>query len=137
MGSTCDRALILDVDDIGERDDRRTTLERYSRDGWLLFAHAWRPDVGAGGMTVESVRDDLARLRDRLTALCSAAREEHPQPLLRCVHAARVVATEWHHCDRVPSAERFVDVLRVRLTPGEPGWPLRHRRTRAVKAAER
>jgi aryl-alcohol dehydrogenase-like predicted oxidoreductase/predicted kinase len=36
------RALILDLDDLMQ-DDRREVLARYRDDGWLLFAHAWRP----------------------------------------------------------------------------------------------
>src|SRR5262249_20925405 len=37
------RAVILDFDDINE--ERRDALARFVTDGWLLFAHAWRPGV--------------------------------------------------------------------------------------------
>ncbi len=75
------RAVVLDYDDLVEaspgsdaakphgaiiRSDRRRTLERYARDGWLLFAHAWRPDVGAGRLTLDSVYEEFARVREAL-----------------------------------------------------------------------
>ena len=61
-GST--RAILLDYDDLVARDSG-AMLERYSRDGWLLFAHAWRPDV-AGRTTVAALLDEFARTRERL-----------------------------------------------------------------------
>ncbi|HEX6049583.1 MAG TPA: aldo/keto reductase [Gemmatimonadaceae bacterium] len=81
------RAVFLDYDDLvdarpeqgaasphGEilRGDRRRTLERYARDGWLLFAHAWRPEVAAGRVTLDSVSDEFARIRGEveITVAC-------------------------------------------------------------------
>jgi aryl-alcohol dehydrogenase-like predicted oxidoreductase/predicted kinase len=40
--SAANRALILDFDDLTEA-SRVDTLTQYRADGWLLFAHAWRP----------------------------------------------------------------------------------------------
>ena len=41
------RALILDFDDLTDA-SRVDTLRRYRADGWLLFAHAWRPQRERG-----------------------------------------------------------------------------------------
>lgn len=48
--SAAHRALILDFDDLTEA-SRVGTLERYRADGWLLFAHAWRPQLERGRTT--------------------------------------------------------------------------------------
>ena len=76
------RAVLLDYDDLVEvpsprdkasepvlasiRADRRATLEKYVRDGWLLFAHAWRPGVATGALSLDDVRAELARVREQL-----------------------------------------------------------------------
>ena len=59
------RAIMLDYDDL-VAPGGGATLERYSRDGWLLFAHAWRPDVAAGKTTVAALRDEFERVRSDL-----------------------------------------------------------------------
>jgi aryl-alcohol dehydrogenase-like predicted oxidoreductase len=58
------RALVLDVDDL--EPSRLAVLERHVRDGWLLFAHAWRPQVARGAMTAADVEAELARVREAL-----------------------------------------------------------------------
>jgi aryl-alcohol dehydrogenase-like predicted oxidoreductase/predicted kinase len=58
------RALIFDVDDLAS--SSAGLLDRYVRHGWVVFAHAWRPDVSSGRLSLEAVHDDFARLRDRL-----------------------------------------------------------------------
>ena len=76
------RAVILDYDDLVDppaggdgasqpssasvRVGRRTTLERYVRDGWLLFAHAWRPGVASGALSLDNLRDQFGLVRERL-----------------------------------------------------------------------
>ena len=55
------RAIILDYDDLTP--ERRDTLARYAADGWLLFAHAWRPQVARGSMTRADVEADFAETR--------------------------------------------------------------------------
>ena len=55
------RAIILDYDDL--MPERRDTLARYAADGWLLFAHAWRPQVARGSMTREGVEAEFAKTR--------------------------------------------------------------------------
>ena len=55
------RAIILDYDDLTP--ERRDTLARYAADGWLLFAHAWRPQVARGSMTREDVDAEFAKTR--------------------------------------------------------------------------
>jgi len=67
-------ALFLDFDDvvaIGGADvevieGRRETLDRYRGDGWLLFAHAWRPQIARGEMQREDVDRQSSRARDLL-----------------------------------------------------------------------
>jgi len=59
------RAIMLDYGDL-VAPAGRVILERYSRDGWLLFAHAWRPDVAAGKITVAALRDELEQVRSEL-----------------------------------------------------------------------
>jgi len=58
------RAIILDYDRLTS--ERRDTLARYAADGWLLFAHAWRPQVARGSMTREDVDAEFATTRDEL-----------------------------------------------------------------------
>jgi hypothetical protein len=60
------RALILDFDELLETPNRREALARYADDGWLLFAHAWRPDVARGRMTLEEVEASFSRARETL-----------------------------------------------------------------------
>lgn len=63
------RAIVLDYDEllasvsIAERID---VLRRHRAGGWLVFAHAWRPDVARGRMALEDVQADFGRTRDRL-----------------------------------------------------------------------
>jgi aryl-alcohol dehydrogenase-like predicted oxidoreductase/phosphoglycolate phosphatase-like HAD superfamily hydrolase len=55
------RAIILDYDDLTQ--ERRDALVRYAADGWLLFAHAWRPAVARGSVTRDGVEAEFARTR--------------------------------------------------------------------------
>jgi hypothetical protein len=45
---------------------RRETLARYLRDGWMLFAHAWRPQVGRGELGPDEIDRQLDRVREQL-----------------------------------------------------------------------
>jgi aryl-alcohol dehydrogenase-like predicted oxidoreductase len=56
------RALILDLDDLMQA-GRPEVLARYRDDGWLLFAHAWRPKA-----TDAEVDAELARARELFAA---------------------------------------------------------------------
>ena len=73
------RALILDFDDLAGRgapvvkpDDvaieqtRRDTLARQAADGWLLFVHAWRPQIERKETTPQEADACFARLRHLL-----------------------------------------------------------------------
>jgi aryl-alcohol dehydrogenase-like predicted oxidoreductase/histidinol phosphatase-like enzyme len=73
------RALIMDFDDLVERDtpalhrdevtldeSRRATLRRRASDGWLLFVHAWRPQIARKETTPEEVDACAARMRELL-----------------------------------------------------------------------
>jgi histidinol phosphatase-like enzyme len=73
------QALILDFDDLVGRggpalrpDDvaiertRRDILARHQRDGWLLFAHAWRPQLARNETTPADVDACFARMHDLL-----------------------------------------------------------------------
>jgi aryl-alcohol dehydrogenase-like predicted oxidoreductase/predicted kinase len=71
------RALILDFDDLVGRGApvlhlndvaiapaRHDTLARHQDDGWLLFLHAWRPQLARGETTLQGVEACLARARE-------------------------------------------------------------------------
>ena len=55
------RAIIFDYDDLTM--ERRDALARYAADGWLLFAHAWRPQVARGSMRREDIEAEFAKTR--------------------------------------------------------------------------
>jgi aryl-alcohol dehydrogenase-like predicted oxidoreductase len=58
------RSLIFDFDDLSPA--LRETLARRAADGWLLFAHAWRPQIARGTTTREAADEELARTRAAL-----------------------------------------------------------------------
>jgi hypothetical protein len=58
------RALIIDADDVVP--ERRETLSRYQAEGWLLFAHAWRPQIAQGRLTRDAAEAALAETRRSL-----------------------------------------------------------------------
>jgi aryl-alcohol dehydrogenase-like predicted oxidoreductase/histidinol phosphatase-like enzyme len=75
------RALILDFDDVMSTGDgspalratdlgvdpkRRETIARFTADGWLVFAHAWRPQIARGEMTPGDMDACFARTRELL-----------------------------------------------------------------------
>ncbi|MGH7717582.1 MAG: aldo/keto reductase [Gemmatimonadaceae bacterium] len=75
------RALILDFDDlvggtakalrpqdVTIEPARRDALGRHASDGWLLFVHAWRPQVERGETTLEAVSACFATMRELLGA---------------------------------------------------------------------
>jgi histidinol phosphatase-like enzyme len=78
-GRSQGRALILDFDDLAGRgkpvvhwsdvvmeQTLREVLARYHREGWLLFVHAWRPQVARKETTLDDVDACFARMRDTL-----------------------------------------------------------------------
>ncbi len=85
-GATGGRALILDFDDLVgggapvlNPDDvaideaRRDTLARHHEDGWLLFIHAWRPQLARSETTLEAIEASFARMRELLGATLDIA----------------------------------------------------------------
>jgi hypothetical protein len=55
------RALILDYDELlGVPVD---VVTRYSAEGWMLFAHAWRPQVARGELVLSDVQAAFTELR--------------------------------------------------------------------------
>ena len=82
------RGAIFDLDDLllGDRpvlrhidvqidSERRDILRRHSADGWVLFIHAWRPQIARGETTLAEVAACFAALADQLgvpvdTACC-------------------------------------------------------------------
>ena len=70
------RAMVFDYDDLvlpaedgaraGLVQGRRDVLARHAAEGWLLLAHAWRPQVARGKTTLEAIQDELARIRQAL-----------------------------------------------------------------------
>jgi aryl-alcohol dehydrogenase-like predicted oxidoreductase len=59
--NAANRTIILDYDDLTP--ERRDLLARHAEDGWLLFAHAWRPQVARGSMTRADMEVELAKTR--------------------------------------------------------------------------
>lgn len=93
------RAVILDYDDLVEaspgsdaakphsviiRSDRRRTLERYARGGWVLFAHAWRPEVATGEVPLGSIYDEFARVREELEITLACCPHPAGPPICWC-----------------------------------------------------
>ena len=88
IGGAVGRSVILDLDGLlaGERPvlrqsevvldpERREALRRQAEDGWLLFIHAWRPQIARGETTLEEVAACFAALGQHLgtpieTACC-------------------------------------------------------------------
>jgi aryl-alcohol dehydrogenase-like predicted oxidoreductase len=65
------RAVILDFDDLVSDDEvilgaRRETLQRYEHDGWLLFAHAWRPSISKGALSLDDARASFDHVKSAL-----------------------------------------------------------------------
>ena len=73
------RGLILDFDDLIGRASpvlraedvvvdqaRRDALAMHRNEGWLLFVHAWRPQIDRSETTLEQVEGGFARLRELL-----------------------------------------------------------------------
>jgi histidinol phosphatase-like enzyme len=60
------RALILDLDDVLRDAASHAVLARHQKDGWLLFVHAWRPQIARGQITLAEVETQLANLRQTL-----------------------------------------------------------------------
>jgi aryl-alcohol dehydrogenase-like predicted oxidoreductase/predicted kinase len=58
------RAVILDFDDL--TNVRGEALAQYAADDWLLFAHAWRPQIARGGVALAAVEEEFARMRAEL-----------------------------------------------------------------------
>ncbi len=57
--NAANRAVVLDYDDVTA--ECRESLARHAADGWLLFAHAWRPQVARGALTLEEVQQGFVR----------------------------------------------------------------------------
>jgi hypothetical protein len=74
--------IIFDVDDLLGADDaarqaRVATLRARAADGWLLFGHAWRPQVARGTMSVADVEASLRSLGAELGTDVELAFCEH------------------------------------------------------------
>jgi aryl-alcohol dehydrogenase-like predicted oxidoreductase len=69
--NVANRAVILDYDDLTP--ERRETLRRYVADGWLLFAHAWRPQIARGESTRDAIEAEFAHTRAALGVEISIA----------------------------------------------------------------
>ena len=62
------RALILDLDHLTGEDSKSLSnvVKRYRDEGWLVFVHAWRPQIARGGTTAAAVEQEFATLRAAL-----------------------------------------------------------------------
>ena len=56
----------LRPEDVAIEAGRRDTLARYAAEGWLLFAHAWRPQIAEGQTSREVVEQCFQRTRELL-----------------------------------------------------------------------
>jgi aryl-alcohol dehydrogenase-like predicted oxidoreductase/predicted kinase/histidinol phosphatase-like enzyme len=83
---TGQRAIILDFDDLIGHDApalrpdditvaaaRRDMLTQSCNDGWLLFIHAWRPQIARKETTLEEIAACFARMRELLGASVDTA----------------------------------------------------------------
>jgi histidinol phosphatase-like enzyme len=59
-------APVLRSEDVAVAQSRRDVLARYQREGWLLFIHAWRPQVERQQSTLADVDATFARMRELL-----------------------------------------------------------------------
>lgn len=59
------RAVILDLDEIAP-----DVMEGHRRDGWLVFVHAWRPQVARGEMTIAEVEAEFGALGGSVDWAC-------------------------------------------------------------------
>ena len=57
---------MFDFDELLASASRSESLVRLASEGWLLFAHAWRPGVARGQLTLEAVEQELANVRGKL-----------------------------------------------------------------------
>lgn len=112
------RALILDFDDLIDSDapdaairpGRRETLSRFRDDGWLLFAHAWRPDLARGRATQATVDASFANARELLAVdidLACCPHEAGP-PICWCRKPIPGSALEFAHRRGVSLATSLV-----------------------------
>ena len=56
------RAVILDFDALRHVAIRQTVL-RHREEGWLVFAHAWRPNIARGQSTASDVAEEIEAMR--------------------------------------------------------------------------
>jgi diketogulonate reductase-like aldo/keto reductase len=73
-----DGSPALRADDVTLPIERCEMLRRYAADGWLLFAHAWRPEIGAGHLSPDEVERAFARTRELSGLQISIAFCPHP-----------------------------------------------------------
>jgi aryl-alcohol dehydrogenase-like predicted oxidoreductase/histidinol phosphatase-like enzyme/predicted kinase len=66
-------APVLQADDVTIEPTRRDKLARQRDVGWLLFVHAWRPQVARNEMTTQAVDACFARMRELLGAAVDVA----------------------------------------------------------------
>jgi D-glycero-D-manno-heptose 1,7-bisphosphate phosphatase len=64
MPNAGNRAVVLDYEDL--LPERRGVFAQYASDGWLLFAHAWRPEIARGAMTLAAVQEQFGEMRAQL-----------------------------------------------------------------------
>ena len=60
------KMAMFDFDELLASASRSESLVRLASEGWLLFAHAWRPGVARGQLTLEAVEQELANVRGKL-----------------------------------------------------------------------
>jgi aryl-alcohol dehydrogenase-like predicted oxidoreductase len=68
----------LRPEDIEIPSSRRDVFRRYAADGWLLFAHAWRPQLSSGETSLEAVSRCFEQTRKLLGVPIELALCSHP-----------------------------------------------------------
>ena len=80
------KALVIDIDDVRNTPSSLDLIARYQRAGWLVFAHAWRPQVARGEVSSATVDREIAGVLHALpveAALAFCPHEAGP-PLCWC-----------------------------------------------------
>jgi aryl-alcohol dehydrogenase-like predicted oxidoreductase/predicted kinase len=81
-GPSARRVIIFDVDDLLGMDEatkeaRVARLRAFAAEGWLLFGHAWRPQVARGAISAAGVEASLRSLGTELGVEAELACCEH------------------------------------------------------------
>jgi hypothetical protein len=94
---------VLESRDVAVIPGRHDVLRRYVDDGWLLFAHAWRPQVDAQAISREEIEHVFERTRELVGVALDIAMCTHPAgpPICWCRKPIPGLVLEFAHHRRV------------------------------------